>query len=256
MDTDYLIIGNSAGGIAAAESIRQADKKGGILMVSDEPYPAYSRPLIAKILTGERTLEEILFRPEGFYKENRTTLLEGKKVIELDMEKHIANLESGEVINWKKLLLATGGKPIVPPIKGIDKKGVFNFITMDDAKAINKHLPEVEQVVVIGDNRKFVSALIVPSFEALEGYARSNQIPFKTRADLIINPKIIDFFQKRIDERTKNLPGFEKIRRFKLLDDEFSIDRDEITPTMKIKRKQVGEKYSRIIEGMYGEVQN
>jgi len=150
MNTEYLIIGNSAGGIAAAEAIRQVDKKGGIIMVSDEPYPAYSRPLIAKILTGERTLEEILFRPEGFYEENGITCLQGEEADALDFDKRTTNLKSGEVITWKKLLLATGGKPIVPLVKGSDKKGIFNFITLDDARAIDAYLPEVKRAVVIG----------------------------------------------------------------------------------------------------------
>ena len=150
MKTDYLIIGNSAGGIAAAEAIRQADKKGDILIVSDEPYPAYSRPLIAKILTNERTLEEILFRPEGFYERNGITCLQGKKVDALDFEKRIARFSDGDIVSWNKLLLALGGKPIVPPVKGIDKKGVFNFITFDDARAIVSFLPDVKRAVVIG----------------------------------------------------------------------------------------------------------
>ncbi len=150
MKTNYLIIGNSAGGIAAAEAIRQLDKKGDILMVSDEPYPAYSRPLIAKILTNERTLNEILFRPEGFYEEHGITCLQGSKIDALDFDKRTARFSSGDVVSWKKLLLATGGKPIVPPVKGIDKEGVFNFITLDDARAIDSFLPEVRRAVVIG----------------------------------------------------------------------------------------------------------
>lgn len=63
----YLIIGNSAGGIAAAEAIREVDKKGSLAIISDEPYPAYSRPLISEYLTGEKSLPEIYLRKESFY---------------------------------------------------------------------------------------------------------------------------------------------------------------------------------------------
>ncbi len=66
MRSRYLIIGNSAGGIGAAEAIRQVDKGGTLTIVSDEPYPVYSRPLISKYLAGERKLDEMLYRPAHF----------------------------------------------------------------------------------------------------------------------------------------------------------------------------------------------
>ena len=150
MKAKYLIIGNSAGGIAAAEAIRKADRKGSLVMVSDEPYPAYSRPLISKYLTHERTLESMLFRPADFYKKNNITCLQGEKVTHLGLEGHTAELASGESITWEKLLLATGGRAIVPGISGLDKGGVFSFITLDDAKAIDGFLHKVKRAVVIG----------------------------------------------------------------------------------------------------------
>ena len=128
MQTKYLIIGNSAGGIGAAEAIRQVDKKGTLTIVSDEPYPAYSRPLISKYLTGERTLEEILFRPLDFYDQNNIIFLPGKKVSHLGLDHQSAQLEDGEQIAWEKLLLAVGGKPIFPKMKGSSKRGVFTFL--------------------------------------------------------------------------------------------------------------------------------
>lgn len=151
MKVKYLIIGNSAGGIGAAEAIRQTDKKGSLVIVSDEPYPSYSRPLISKYLSGERNLNGILYRPADFYDMNNITGILGKKVNNLDLKSHSAELE-GETINWKKLLLATGGKPILPAIKGGDKKGVFSFIALDDAKAIDSYLNlnNVSEAVVIG----------------------------------------------------------------------------------------------------------
>lgn len=149
----YLIIGNSAGGIGAAEAIREVDKAGSITMVSDEPYPSYSRPLISKYLTGERSLEGMLFRPTEFYKQNIINLLLGKRVKSLGLSEHTAELDSSEHITWEKLLIASGGVPIVPRIDGLEKKGVFNFITLDDAKAIDDFLKENDaaaKAVVIG----------------------------------------------------------------------------------------------------------
>jgi len=150
MQTRYLIIGNSAGGIGAAEAIRQVDKKGALTIVSDEPYPAYSRPLISKYLTGERTLEEILFRPLDFYDQNNIIFLPAKKVSRLELDHQSAQLEDGEQIAWEKLLLAVGGKPIFPRMKGSGKRGVFTFTNLDDAKAIDRFLDNARKAVVIG----------------------------------------------------------------------------------------------------------
>ena len=150
MQTKYLIIGNSAGGIGAAEAIRQVDKKGALTIVSDEPYPAYSRPLISKYLTGERNLEEILFRPLDFYDQNNIIFLPGKKASHLGLEHQSAQLEDGEQIAWEKLLLAVGGKPIFPKMRGSSKRGVFTFTNLDDAKAIDRFLDNARKAVVIG----------------------------------------------------------------------------------------------------------
>jgi NAD(P)H-nitrite reductase large subunit len=150
MQTKYLIIGNSAGGIGAAEAIRQVDKKGALTIVSDEPYPAYSRPLISKYLTRESTCEGILFRTLDFYDQNNIIFLPGKTVSHLGLDHQSAQLENGEQIAWDKLLLAVGGKPIFPKMTGSGKKGVFTFTNLDDAKAIDKFLDNARKAVVIG----------------------------------------------------------------------------------------------------------
>ena len=150
MQTRYLIIGNSAGGIGAAEAIRQVDKKGALTIISEEPYPAYSRPLISKYLTGERTLEKILFRPLDFYDQNNIIFHPGKKVSHLELDHQSARLENGEQIAWEKLLLAVGGKPIFPRMKESGKRGVFTFTNLDDAKAIDRFLDNARKAVVIG----------------------------------------------------------------------------------------------------------
>lgn len=150
----YLIIGNSAGGIGAAEAIRAVDKNGPITIVSDEPYPVYSRPQISEHLATGRPLEKILFRPSDFYDQNNIRTVLGKKVARLDVGKHTIDLENGEHLAWEKLLLATGGLPIVPRMEGSQRKGVFTFTTLDDAKAIDQFLKQSPRkkprAVVIG----------------------------------------------------------------------------------------------------------
>lgn len=146
----YLIIGNSAGGIGAAEAIRQVDAIGSVALVSDEPYPVYSRPLIAKYLAENCSLERMLYRPADFYNKNNIHALLGSKVTRLDVARHVVGMADGGTIAWEKLLLATGGLPIIPPVKGIKSDGVFSFITLDDAKAIDGYLDRVKKAVVIG----------------------------------------------------------------------------------------------------------
>ena len=154
----YLLIGNSAGGIGAAEAIREMDKAGSIAIVSDEPYPVYSRPLISEYLAEKCTLERMLFRPSDFYEKNDIQTFLGKKVKQLDPAEHKVELEDGSKIRWEKLLLATGGSPIMPKIEGLEKRGVFTFTTLDDTKAIDQCLTGKARAVVIGGGLLGVSA--------------------------------------------------------------------------------------------------
>ena len=140
--TKYLIIGNSAGGIGAAEAIRDVDKVGSITIVSDESYPAYSRPLISEYLAERCSMQRMLFRPPDFYQKNNIRAILGEKVAELNADKHAIKLDDGRTMTWEKLLLATGGSAIVPRIEGVGLKGVFTFTALDDAKAIDQFLNE------------------------------------------------------------------------------------------------------------------
>lgn len=151
--TRYLIIGNSAGGIGAAEAIREVDKAGAISIISDELYPTYSRPLISEYLANRCPLERMLFRPPDFYEKSNIQTVFGEKVMQVNFNEHIVKLKNGRTLTWQKLLLATGGLPIVPKIDGIGLKGVFTFTKLDDAKAIDEFLNHYQRkvrAVVIG----------------------------------------------------------------------------------------------------------
>jgi NAD(P)H-nitrite reductase large subunit len=159
--TRYLIIGNSAGGIGAAEAIREVDREGAITIISDEPYHAYSRPLISEYLVNRCPLERMLFRPPHFYQKGDIRTLFGEKVVQVNFNNHCVKLKSGRTLTWRKLLLATGGLPIVPKIEGISLQGVFTFTTLDDAKAIDGFLTQYRRkvrAVVIGGGLIGVSA--------------------------------------------------------------------------------------------------
>jgi NAD(P)H-nitrite reductase large subunit len=146
----YVIIGNSAGGIAAAEAIREVDGEGPITIVSEEPCFAYSRPLISEYLAGQRTLDSMLLRPVDFYERNSIEALLGTRAARVDSVRKLVELEDGRRMAWQKLLLATGGAPIVPKLKGSDRKGVFTFTTLEDAERIGQAVDEGRTVVVIG----------------------------------------------------------------------------------------------------------
>lgn len=135
---DYLIIGNSAAGITAAESLRAADPASSILMVSDEPYPAYGRPLISYLVEGKTTEDAIWLKDDGFYERLgiQTSFGADAKAVKLDASAHQVHLLGGEMIEYGTCLLATGSVPFVPPIPGLEEaSGVFPFMTLDDAKA-------------------------------------------------------------------------------------------------------------------------
>ena len=114
--TDYLIIGNSAAGLSAAASIRKNDKNGTILIISSEEYTNYSKPLITYFLAGKVSLEKIYFKSESFYKDNNFKVILGSKVDFLDEKRMFAGISDGSQISYEKLLISSGGKPIIPKI--------------------------------------------------------------------------------------------------------------------------------------------
>ncbi len=109
----------------------------------------------------------------------------------------------------------------------------------------------VEQVSVIGDQRQYVTALIVPSFTALEEYARKKGIPFAFCEELIRHPEVIRLYEERIRENTLDLAPYEMVRKFTLLPRPFTQEAGEMTPTMKLKRKVINQHYGDLIETMY-----
>ncbi|HPB81310.1 MAG TPA: long-chain fatty acid--CoA ligase, partial [Spirochaetota bacterium] len=137
----------------------------------------------------------------------------------------------------KDLIITSGGKNIAPQM--------IELLMAEDLF--------IEYIAVVGDGKKYISALIVPSFENLEDWAKKNNIEFTGREDLIKNPKVIEFYKSIIDSRQKDLGQVEQIKSFTLLPKEFSQETGEITPTMKVKRKVVQEKYKDIIDTMYKE---
>ena len=111
----------------------------------------------------------------------------------------------------------------------------------------------VDQIAIIADQRKFVSALIIPVYSLLEEYARAHGIAFEGREDLCQNPQIVEMMTERIDTLQQQLAHYEQIKRFTLLPHAFSMERGELTNTLKIKRRVLNENYKKEIDAMYAE---
>jgi len=137
----------------------------------------------------------------------------------------------------KDLFKTSGGKYIAPQgIEAVLAKSVF-----------------VEKAIVIGDQRKFASALIFPNWEALKNYAAKNEIPSGSNTVLLENNKIKELYQGVVDEANKELSHWETIKRFAVLDGELTIEEDYLTPTLKTKRRNVANRYHELIESFYQE---
>lgn len=181
----YVIIGNSAAAVGCIEGIRQTDQKGEILVISDEPHEVYSRPLISYLLCGKTDRERMRYRPEDFYRKNAVRTMLGRRMERLLPEEHTAELDDGARIPYDKLLLATGSRPFVPPMKGLEQvEKKFTFLSLDDALALEEALPAAQNVLIVG------AGLI--GLKCAEGiYGRVRKITVVDLADRIL-PSILD----------------------------------------------------------------
>jgi nitrite reductase (NADH) large subunit len=145
-----VIIGSSAAGISAAETLRWEDPTCEITMISEEPHPLYSRPLISYLLAGELPEEKIDYRPPHFYEEHQIEALLDRRVVGVEPQGNRIILEDGQELEYDNLLLANGASPVFPKIEGVDNKGVFGFRTLQDAQQMIEMLPALEHAVVLG----------------------------------------------------------------------------------------------------------
>ena len=146
----YLILGNGAAGISAAEAIRQRDKTGSITMISNEIYSTYNRPMLTKSIMADLNADQIAVHETSWYKENRVFQILGRRVDRIDTDSKEVVLDDGMKLKYTKLIYALGSECFVPPIKGADKKNVFAVRRLDDTKKIADVLPQVKNVIVIG----------------------------------------------------------------------------------------------------------
>lgn len=180
-----VIIGNSAAAIGCVEGVRSVDKNSEIVLIASEKHHTYSRPLISYLLYGKTDEQRMKYRPDSFYSDNMVDTMLGKTAVSVDPKGHTVKLESGEVISYDKLMVATGSSPFVPPMKGLDKvEKKFTFMTLDDAHALDKAISAESRVLVIG------AGLI--GLKCVEGIAdKVKEIAVVDMADRIL-PSVLD----------------------------------------------------------------
>lgn len=145
-----VILGNGPASVAAVEAIRKKGYRGTITMVSPEPYPAYTPCFLADYLKGHALEERLFIRDADFYRGLNVEILNGVSAQSVDTEHRKVTLSDGNEITFDKLLIATGAKPIVPEIEGVDGKGVYTFKSLNDAKTLIQDIKPESPVVVVG----------------------------------------------------------------------------------------------------------
>ncbi|MFY9114148.1 MAG: long-chain fatty acid--CoA ligase [Dethiobacteria bacterium] len=177
--------------------------------------------VMAGYYKNEEATKEVM-TPDGFFKTG--------DMGEIDEEGYLKI--TGRI---KDIIVTAGGKNISP-------QNIENSI---------KGSRFIEQIAIIGDKRRFLSALVVPTFPELEAWAKQKGISFTDSSELLTNPQVLDLYRKEIDKHTAQFARVEQIRQFALIKAEWSQETGELTPTQKIKRKVISEKYGPQIEAMY-----
>ena len=176
----------------------------------------------------------------GYYKNEEAT----KETI--DNEEYLHTGDIGEMTadgflritdRKKEMFKTAGGKYVAPQV--LENKLMESTI--------------IAQVIVIGENQRFPSALIVPAFEELEKWCRHKDIPYHSKADIIKNEQVIAKFQREVDKANTAFGQWEKVKKFVLLPTEWTIDNGELTPKLSLKRKVILQKYDDLIKGIYAE---
>lgn len=191
--------------------------------ISSEGEVLLKGPTITRGYYNRDDLTKAAFTDDGYFKTGDSGYLNGG---ELFLKERI-----------KDLYKTSNGKYIAPQM-------------IESKLLVDKY---IDQIAIIADQRKFVSALIIPVYSLLEEYAREHQIPFESREQLCASPQINEMMKERIDTLQQQLAHYEQIKRFTLLPHHFSMERGELTNTLKIKRRVLNENYRKEIDAMYAD---
>lgn len=146
----YVIIGNSTAAVGCVEGIRSIDKTGKIIMLSKENYPAYSRPLISYLLERRTTERNMMLRGDSFYKDNGIDFRCGVEAVSIDEAEKTVKCKDDSVFSYEKLMVATGSRPFVPPMEGLETVLYRTFLDLDSAKSLDAAISKQTRVLIIG----------------------------------------------------------------------------------------------------------
>ena len=146
----YVIAGNGPAAVSAVEAIRRWDGEGDITLFSKEDEFTYSRPLISYLLWGKTDEHRMRYKPDSFYEDNRVDFRRGVEVTSIDKDARTVTGSDGSVVPYDSLLLATGARPFVPPIEGIDTVKYHTFMTLKDARELRADLTPNSRVLIVG----------------------------------------------------------------------------------------------------------
>ncbi|MGA1864815.1 MAG: NAD(P)/FAD-dependent oxidoreductase [bacterium] len=152
LNAKYVIIGNSIAAVHAVEAIRERDKNGSVILISDEDCHVYSRPLISYYLGEKVKADQMDYRPASFYADHNVKTILGQRAVSLDTQSKTVILEDQTRVRFEKLLLTTGGSPFIPDIPGREMQGIFSFTTIEDADCLREFIKNhnTRRAVVLG----------------------------------------------------------------------------------------------------------
>jgi len=145
-----IVIGNGMAGVACVEQILKHAPKFEITIFGDETHVNYNRILLSSVLAGEKAAEDIVLNGLDWYEKHGIELRLGVRITDLDSERKTVTGDDGSVAPFDKVLIATGSTPLIPPMEGVKKEGVFVFRNLDDTRALLNHAGSGKKAVVIG----------------------------------------------------------------------------------------------------------
>jgi nitrite reductase (NADH) large subunit len=147
-----IIVGGGIAGLTAAETIRKNSKEVTISIITDEDYYPYSRIKLSKYINLDINLDDLYIHKQNWYEDMNINIMNSSKVEKIDSLSKEVRMDNGDVLNYNKLIIASGGYNFIPPFPNVNIKGVFSVRNIHDIKQIQKHIIEnrVKNVGVIG----------------------------------------------------------------------------------------------------------
>ncbi|HKX28116.1 MAG TPA: long-chain fatty acid--CoA ligase [Blastocatellia bacterium] len=224
-------------------------------LTETSPVVSFNRPQRNRVGTIGQTIGGVRVRAaeDGELLVQGDNVMEGYYLLPDETERVMQRYDDGVWFHTGDVgtIDAEGFIRITDRKKDLIKTSLGKYIAPQPIENMIRTVPMVEQVIVIGNGRKFAAALIVPAFEALRAYAKSLNLETRDRSELAHHPRLIEYFKKKVDEVTRELAPHEKIKKIAILDQEFSIEGGELTPKLSVRRKFVEEKYRGVIDSLY-----